>query len=583
MRTRLVLLLALIVILPLGFLARLGFRVADEEQARTEKAFEKLLRDQMQEMAGQISLFMDDRKRELVKFTDSSASQPGIPTPPDQLPLYTTHFFHQKADGTMLFPDISRPLTEAEHHFLARTHTVFDQKRLLAAPEKPTAPASKAFKALAPVSPPNPPPASEWQNSPRYRQESPTPPQMNMPGYRSVRTFGWFTWYWDFGLQLLFWRQTPDAGVLGFAISRERLISDLIGILPNTTTTTRMTAPGCFCLTDDRHQRLYRWGTYFPADQEEPKLTVSLLEPLQIWSIRFYSATPTLAPGRQGGAFLTFLAAFLSLSVVLLATARYIYRENTRELREAAERVSFVNQVSHELKTPLTNIRMHAELLDLNLPEDDQESRRRVDILVSESRRLSRLINNVLSFSKQREDRLVLRLRAEIPDEIIQACLKNFHPAFEVRGIHLDVDLQTGNRRDIDADILEQILGNLLSNIEKYAAGGGSARILSRQTPAGITLFVADQGPGIPRNQADHVFEPFVRLSDHVSEGAAGTGIGLSIARTLARLHLGDLTLVYPEDEAWKDVSGTAPKEGFSGCCFRLFLHAPIVSQEENS
>ena len=95
----------------------------------------------------------------------------------------------------------------------------------------------------------------------------------------------------------------------------------------------------------------------------------------------------------------------------------------------------------------------------------------------------------------------------------------------------------------VDSDFLEQILGNLFGNVEKYAADGGVMRVQSEMCGAELTITVADQGPGIAQSQREEIFEPFKRLSNKLSDGVTGTGIGLSIARELARNHGGDLTL----------------------------------------
>jgi signal transduction histidine kinase len=95
----------------------------------------------------------------------------------------------------------------------------------------------------------------------------------------------------------------------------------------------------------------------------------------------------------------------------------------------------------------------------------------------------------------------------------------------------------------LDPDVLGQILANLLGNVEKYAAAGGRVDLASTQAGDRTTLRVSDRGPGVPSGDRERIFEPFIRLGDGPSEGASGTGIGLTISRELARLHGGDLSL----------------------------------------
>ncbi|MGY8690555.1 MAG: sensor histidine kinase, partial [Verrucomicrobiales bacterium] len=96
-----------------------------------------------------------------------------------------------------------------------------------------------------------------------------------------------------------------------------------------------------------------------------------------------------------------FRSILIAVGGLVLLLGGYFYRANTQALKEAAQRVSFVNQVSHELKTPLTNIRMYAELAEGKLDPDDKETHACLEVVVAESGRLSRLIQNVLTFAKQ--------------------------------------------------------------------------------------------------------------------------------------------------------------------------------------
>ena len=105
-----------------------------------------------------------------------------------------------------------------------------------------------------------------------------------------------------------------------------------------------------------------------------------------------------------------------------------------------------------------------------------------------------------------------------------------------------------------DADLAAQVLANLVSNVEKYAAGGGRLVIRGEADKQGclgqVSLRVADAGPGIPDSSRERIFQPFVRLSQRVDEGVSGTGLGLSIARDLARRMGGDLRLESSDEGA---------------------------------
>jgi signal transduction histidine kinase len=121
------------------------------------------------------------------------------------------------------------------------------------------------------------------------------------------------------------------------------------------------------------------------------------------------------------------------------------------------------------------------------------------------------------------------------------------------------VQLNAPEKVNIDADALEQIMNNLLSNAEKYAASGKRLEVYSRQTETTTSILVKDRGPGISAKEAARVFVPFYRVSSKLTDGATGTGIGLSIAKQLAQLHGGDLLL----------------KDSGPGACFEIRIETP--------
>jgi signal transduction histidine kinase len=216
--------------------------------------------------------------------------------------------------------------------------------------------------------------------------------------------------------------------------------------------------------------------------------------------------------------------------------------------------VNFVNQVSHELKTPLTNIRLYAELLETEVDavfDDEQQdgqaegnkARKYLGIITAESQRLSRLIANVLRFGQFQQSQLQLRLQQAVVDEVIQRCIAAFAAALQAKGITVRLDLHASAAVLLDAEALEQILNNLISNAEKYAASGASLQISSTQDADVSSIAVRDFGPGIAARERARIFQPFYRISSKLSDGVTGTGIGLDIARQLARLHGGDLVL----------------------------------------
>lgn len=231
-------------------------------------------------------------------------------------------------------------------------------------------------------------------------------------------------------------------------------------------------------------------------------------------------------------------------SLLVPSLAWLFFRENRRELQLAQQRVSFVNQVSHELKTPLTNIRLYAEMVRARAEDaDDKISVRQLTVVETETARLSRLIQNVLNFARKQRERLTIQTRRISLVGLIEAIAVQWRPILEKRGIALHLDQPEQVDLEADPDALEQIIGNLLSNIEKYAAEGCYVRLAVVDDTKRVVVSVEDKGPGIPPGKQEFIFEPFERLRSDLREGVSGTGIGLTISRELARLHGGDLTV----------------------------------------
>jgi signal transduction histidine kinase len=180
--------------------------------------------------------------------------------------------------------------------------------------------------------------------------------------------------------------------------------------------------------------------------------------------------------------------------------------------------------------------------LDLVSAHTAGEGAPRLALVREEAGRLGRLIENVLTFSRGEQGRLTLRACACQPSAVLEAVLEQFSAAFARRSIAVRREIAPGTCV-LDGDALAQIAANLLSNVEKYAAGC-EVTITASLTAGEFTLTVADTGAGIPAHAADRIFLPFERLSSRLTEGVTGTGLGLAIARELAVHMSGTLRLL---------------------------------------
>jgi signal transduction histidine kinase len=206
-------------------------------------------------------------------------------------------------------------------------------------------------------------------------------------------------------------------------------------------------------------------------------------------------------------------------------------------------RARFASAVTHELRTPLTTFRMYSEMLAKGMVPPERETEY-LETLRRESDRLSVLVENVLAYARLEDGRSPLR-RERVP---VGALLERLRPDLERRvdeaqgQLEIVVDATTAaTQANTDPAAVQQILFNLVDNACKY--GASPIRIQARCEADGVVLTVEDAGPGIPPGQAHHIFRPFDRGGRDESDGTPGVGLGLALARGLARDLGGDLEL----------------------------------------
>jgi len=473
--------------------------MAQQEQEVVENRFREALTGRLRDINTTILRSVEKRETELLRLLDRGSYETAELRELVRKSPFIHSVFVLDAAGNRLHPPPEGPITDYEREFLERSGQIWRDKQTFYNSSEATAEGS---------------------------------------------SHGWYTWYWGNGVNLLFWLRDASGRVIGAEYDRSRMLADIVGDLPNSDASDPDLQRARIALIGGDGIAVYQWGTYEPGQNEPPRVRLDLNHPLDAWSLVYFAPAAESGQALSRGMLFNFAAGMTALVLAMIGLSSYFYRESTREVREAAERVSFVNQVSHELKTPLTNIRMYAELLEQNLPENDNKAAEQLGVIVSESQRLSRLIGNVLTFARKRNDKLALHSTAGSVDQCIQFVLDHFKAILEAKNVKTVFTGGANGTVEFDRDALEQILGNLFSNVEKYAAGGGLLDVTSRQNGSTTSIIISDRGPGIPRGQEEKIFDPFHRLSNKLSDGVTGTGIGLTIARDLARRHGGDLRAI---------------------------------------
>ncbi len=205
-----------------------------------------------------------------------------------------------------------------------------------------------------------------------------------------------------------------------------------------------------------------------------------------------------------------------------------------RNSLEAIRKTTFVSNVSHELKTPLTTIRMYGEMLDDGLVKDEKKRRNYLSTIITESQRLTRLVNNVLDFSRlERGEKNYNLKKVELADCLKEA-LESQRPRLAEKGFTVEWIAKDGDCRiEADSDALEQVLLNLLDNIVKYASDGKWVEVKVESNSDEVAFEVSDHGPGIKTEQRERIFETFHRVDDSLTASQPGCGLGLGISRKL--------------------------------------------------
>jgi signal transduction histidine kinase len=322
-------------------------------------------------------------------------------------------------------------------------------------------------------------------------------------------------------------------------------------------------APGgnyCLVILDDRGKPVALSLPGYRGDWKHPFVATEIGEGLPHWEAALYLLDTQQIRKSASTLQLTLGSIVFALIGSILLGGWLMATDVRHQMRLAQQKTDFVSNVSHELKTPLTSIRMFADMLADGRVNDPGRRTQYLRIIAAESSRLTRLINNVLDFARLERGEASRELRecdlVEIAKEVIDTC----RPHLEEANVALSLEIGTASLLLVaDRDALAQIILNLISNAEKYGGGDIVVRLRREegfQSGSGY-VDVLDRGRGIPTKQLGKVFEPFQRLEDSLSSGVSGSGLGLTLARRMAQAHGGNVTY--------------SPREG-GGSCFTLRL-----------
>jgi two-component system, OmpR family, phosphate regulon sensor histidine kinase PhoR len=211
-----------------------------------------------------------------------------------------------------------------------------------------------------------------------------------------------------------------------------------------------------------------------------------------------------------------------------------------RERKLSNLKSDFVANVSHELKTPLALVRMFGELLQSGRADSEEKRKQYLQIIVSESERLSALIENVLDFAKVERGNVAYEFSRGTLPEVVGRAVEACRVRAEREGVALELELDPAlPEAMLDERAIEIAVINLVDNALKYASVGRRVAVAVREGGSHLEVRVSDLGPGIPSDERRRIFDRFVRGKSAVGKQARGSGIGLALVKHIAEAHGG--------------------------------------------
>lgn len=232
------------------------------------------------------------------------------------------------------------------------------------------------------------------------------------------------------------------------------------------------------------------------------------------------------------------------------ATLGTAFNEMAAELqRRAGERDEletmkdeFVLTASHELRSPLTSVQGFAELLMLERDKLSPAQADTVEIILDNTRHLVRLLNDLLDLARSDAGRLTIKPEPTDARSLVEDAARTMRSQTEAKEQSLRTNVEANLPRiDVDRDRIRQVLVNLLTNAHEYCPQGAAISLKAERRDAEVQLVVSDDGPGMPEDQLEHIFERFTRGDAGLTQHVGGTGLGLAISKSLVELHGGTI------------------------------------------
>lgn len=346
-------------------------------------------------------------------------------------------------------------------------------------------------------------------------------------------------------LNLIFWKKLANGMIAGCMVNSAQLKDEILGILPNLYSSARI-----LTVLDDKGRPIIEPVAGRPLSYwKKPYVSVELSEILPRWEVAAYVTDPQAVISQARlSAYIAWMFIFILFVSIVLGGA-FILRSLRSQILLAQQKTTFVSNVSHELKTPLTSIRMFAEILKEKRQPDETKKQKYLEIMVSETERLTKLINNVLDFSRMENGKKTYDMKEIEIIPLTRDVFDSQKARLEQNGFKTNFVAPRENIIvNADEEAIKQAIINLLSNAEKYSFDSKEIDMDIVAGDSRVSIDIRDKGIGVPSGEAKNIFKEFYRVDDSLTSKVKGTGLGLTIARRLIQDQGGDIVYLPAED-----------------------------------
>ena len=340
----------------------------------------------------------------------------------------------------------------------------------------------------------------------------------------------------DEGLEILFWTKIAGGHFSGCVLDMGVLRDMIADVIPDIISDARI-----LTVLDDAGNPIITPKRFpvSPPDWSRPFVAREISPLLPRWEAGAWLTDPAALTSRAEYARTAVWIQVAILGFVIITGSVAVIMSMSHEMRVASQKTTFVANVTHELKTPLTSIRLYAELLLSGKQRDEERKREYLRTMMSEADRLSHIVDNVLTFSRRERE---LKFETLTLSLLVAETLSPAEPHLSKQGFAVTYSGESDAIVKGNGEALKQVVMNLILNAEKYS---GPSREISVKVSRGsehAAVSVMDRGTGVDPAMPEKIFHEFVRCDDSLTASVSGTGLGLAIARDISRRHGGDVT-----------------------------------------